>query len=243
MASFIAHRKAVALDKAKDDLIQAKDREQALNIAKVKTDAETKIAVVMANSEEKISQAKTEADKQMAALKTKSDEALAKQMELERQNLLLRTDLNKEIGEVAKLQIRAVSAEQDLLKLQDTLRPRHFTDLQKKQLISVLDANPKGDILVRCLNGIQESCAFAKEIVEVLTAAGWTTAGPRDEVLFGETGMPPTGLIIIIKDQQSEPVRAKILQRSLTQIGFNAPGLLDNRLKEGEVQLFVGVKP
>ncbi len=64
VSSYLANKKAGALDKAKNELMMAEAQEQTLQIAKIKTDAE-----------EQINKVKTESDKQIALLKVQAAQA------------------------------------------------------------------------------------------------------------------------------------------------------------------------
>jgi hypothetical protein len=68
IASYIANAKAVALNKAKDELIQLKDKEQALQIASLNTEAEkAKQGIAIANQKAAEANEKAEAE-QLARL-------------------------------------------------------------------------------------------------------------------------------------------------------------------------------
>jgi hypothetical protein len=94
-----------------------------------------------------------------ASLETAASEAKAAQKKVEK--------------EVAVQQERAANAEKALLELQEKVKDRHLTPLQKAQLVGVLNNQPKGAVIIRCVLGSPELNNFGKEISEVFTKAGW----------------------------------------------------------------------
>jgi hypothetical protein len=82
VASYIARNKATQLDNAKDELIKLENKEQALRIAKVKTDSEERIARVKAEIEERLARLTSEAAKARGEIAHANEKAEAERLEL-----------------------------------------------------------------------------------------------------------------------------------------------------------------
>lgn|GEM_PF-5320881 len=133
---------------------------------------------------------------------------------------------------------RAAIAERSLLELQQKLAPREFTAVERKTLIEFLHSAPKGEIDIS-QTGDPEASRFAETIAQLLVDAGWT--------LNSQVGMwvgTPTvaGVVIIVRDTNHAPARAKSLQDAFKLIGLNAVGLSASGRAEDTVTLIVGPK-
>lgn len=151
IASYIAHKKAIQLDKAKDELMQLKDREQKLELIKVKTD-----------SEEHIAHVKAEAEKQIALLTTETAKANKNIKELDQLNITLE-------GEVAKLQTIAADAQRNLLEMEAEFTPRNF------EIVKFANALKEFAGMKASITSLidPETSRFASSIIVALEMADW----------------------------------------------------------------------
>ncbi len=75
--------------------------------------------------------------------------------------------------EMAKQQTRAATAERNLLELQQKIQWRTITAKQKQQFLDLTKDIPKGSLAITSMDGDPESAAFAKQLNDLFTAAGW----------------------------------------------------------------------
>lgn len=135
----------------------------------------------------------------------------------------------------AQLQKRLQAAE-------ERQKDRHLTEEQKAALVAFLSASSKGEILIRCHTGDREARTFAQEIAAVLTASGWKVLGPYDGMLFASGAGSLPGLLMLLKDPQSPPERARILQYAYKEVGLSIP-VVEEDLPPDTVYLYVNPKP
>jgi len=183
---------------------------------------------------------------------------------MEHDNLVLRDDLNKATGEVAKLQkaaadaraaqqkvetqlakqqVRAASAERALLELQARIQPRRLIPEQSAALLELLKASPKGAIDVTCMHGDAESCALAAQIVAVLREADWQIDSFDSPIAMGVNPTPFEGVEVYAHNKNNLPAHANALFQSLNEIGLATWGAKSKNADDGKVYLTVGVKP
>jgi hypothetical protein len=138
----------------------------------------------------------------------------------------------------AALRQRAAIFEKDSLELRRQLTPRIITSEQTVRLIGVLSRSAKGPVAVLTHGqGDSEVGAFASDIRNVLTAAGWRNSFAQ------ASGSTHRGVRIIIRSGLNPPVHASILQRAFESEGFSMDLFEDPRIAEGMVQIEVGPKP
>jgi hypothetical protein len=138
----------------------------------------------------------------------------------------------------AALEQRAAKAEHALAQLQERTKGRQLADDERVALTESLRTCP-GEIVVRCIGGNSEPCAFAEELAAVLTAAGWTISTFDRGILY--PAGPPAGVLIEVKSRENAPPRAATLLRSLRLAHITAIGVIG--ATGGDVELIVGTKP
>lgn len=157
----------------------------------------------------------------------KAEESRVKQVEIEQQNIVLRTDLT--------------NAQRVLLEVQSRIKPRQITGGQREEFLSLLKDVPPGIARVWYAKQDGESRAFAEQMVTALEELHWTVYGhepvPQDRGVPHETedlvfDVPPNGPV---------PVCLQPLRDALSQIGFSS-GTRDLGSTDGAVDLFVGTK-
>ena len=154
IVSWVASRKATALQKAQTALIQAKDSQLASDLR----------------------------DKDETARRIER-EAAQKIADTYKEAKRIETDANKQIEEtkldVAKQQERVAKAKKELLEIQERMKPRHLTLEQRTELLRLLRAGPAGPVAVWFTSSNPEARDFALELRAVLIEAGWA-AWPFD---------------------------------------------------------------
>jgi len=142
-----------------------------------------------------------------------------------------------ELG-IAAQQERAAKAEKDLLELKRQLTPRIITSEQTVRLLEILRQSAKGPVTVLTHGpGDSEAGAFASDIRNVLSAAGWAASFAQS------SGSARRGVGIGIRSRANPPAHAAILQRAFESVGISMGGFEDARIAEGVVEIDVGPKP
>jgi hypothetical protein len=133
---------------------------------------------------------------------------------------------------------RAAIAERQLLQVRESLAARVLTRAEMKALTRALADGATGTIEIRLSDNSREVAAFGLQITEALTASGWSVNGP----LVWYSNEPFTGLVILIRDSDHAPIRAKTLQDALTSADIPSAARSVASLNADEVLLVVGPK-
>lgn len=203
---------------------------------------------------------KGDADARIEEAKAGAAKASETAKRLEHDNLVLRNDLNTEIGKVAglqkdaadakaaqqkvetdlaKQQEKTANAERALLELQRRIEPRRISTEQRKRLVEMLSIGPKGAVTIACVLGDAEGCSFAQQIADVVNASGWPHTGVDQAVYTGN----PVGFGIIVRNAITAPPHAAVLQRAFFSVGIPLAGAERPEQPEGTVEILVGNKP
>jgi hypothetical protein len=163
---------------------------------------------------------------------------------IERDNLTLRGKIAGLEADASTQRERAARAEKSLLEVKQDIAPRTLSAEQRASFVKMLRTGPRGEVSITCLTG-KEPCDFAQHLAMALREAGWSVTGPTSMLFIRENSGPPVGLIISVPNAAvaNQSSRAGMLQDALHAIGLEAPGNVNPNLKDGEVNLFVGVKP
>ncbi len=209
---------------------------------------------------------KRDADARIAEASRGAAQANERTAALEKDNLILRKDVNEAAGKVAEAQRdaadakaaqqrvevelakvgiklagqqeRAAQAERSLLELQEKLRPRTLSSEQRAKLIDALSRIPKGPVEFLHVEGDHEAFDFAEQVRDVLQKAGWDV-GERTIML----GVNVVGTLIVVHDAQSAPPYAGALQKAFASASLDLVGTLDGKLPQSRVRIIVGHKP
>jgi hypothetical protein len=191
---------------------------------------------------------------------------------LERDNLVLRSDVNKATGEVATLQKdaadartaqqrvetelarqqeRAANAEKALLELQEQRRPRVLTAQQRSDFAAVLRGSQPGEkIQLGCAIDSDDAYGFAYQFLTLFREVQWPVEHDRIDRMTTEN--PTTGIVLFKRGKpvQSSPLWSvettpmlDVLKRAFAAIGINAEIIAHTTLEEGKIQIYVGGKP
>lgn len=127
------------------------------------------------------------------------------------------------------------------VKIEQRLAPRSLIPSQKNALLAALQtAGSKGPVEVSSPTGDGEARDFARELLEVLRAAGWPLAS---EEIFAElvTGV---GVHIVVRDLTAPPVFAATQRQALSNAGIQCDMWAEPQsIPAGTVRLAVTTKP
>jgi len=102
--------------------------------------------------------------------------------------------------------------------------------------------SPEGPLRISFVSsGGSEPAAFARVLANVIEEAGWPLT---DEDAGGSTiGEPPVGLLVRIAERGAIPERAGVLQDALNRANLGARVERLASIREGAVELMVGLQP
>ena len=123
------------------------------------------------------------------------------------------------------------------------LPPRGLDQSARATLLDALrTGRPDGPLAIRFVSGSSsEPADFARALADVIEEAGWTL---NDGDSSGPTmGTPPVGLLVRVSDRGEVPRRAAALQEALNRAALGASIERLPDLREGAVELMVGLRP
>ena len=141
---------------------------------------------------------------------------------------------------LAEQRERAANAERRLLELQQQIEPRRIADAERTRLIELLRDSPTAVVAVRYIGADPEAEAFARQIHEVLLAAGWSSR-VRGSVLY--TSGSPTGVRLLVRSVSQPPASSTALLEILADAGISVHRNQSSDINAGELEILVGTKP
>ncbi|HLL14660.1 MAG TPA: hypothetical protein VK388_06325 [Pyrinomonadaceae bacterium] len=191
-------------------------------------------------------------NEEIARLTAEAESAKGERAEADRQIAIAKANAAradegaaKATAEVARLQIvvanaetKRAEAERALLELQERMRPRTVTHVQRVNLRAILSVHPKGEVEIVSSINDQEAQTFGWHLYSALTDAGWTVHKVRQQNFV----YPLTGIAVVASNPESN-MMAGALQRALIGVGIPTGGLIDPKLPADSVVLVVGSKP
>lgn len=121
---------------------------------------------------------------------------------------------------------------------------RIITQDQVNKFISLTKDAPKGPVTVHVYYNESEPSNYARQIRNVLNVAGYTLGSNSG---FRTSLTPPKkpefGLFLGVKDINKAPEFAGPVQKALESVGIEAKGYDVNFIPEGELWVFIGMKP
>jgi hypothetical protein len=121
--------------------------------------------------------------------------------------------------------------------------PRTLDQSERATLLDALrTGRPDGPVAIRFVSGSStEPADFARALADVIEEAGWTL---NDGDSSGPTmGTPPVGLLVRVSDRGEVPRRAAALQEALNRAALGATIERLPDLRDGAVELMVGLRP
>ena len=163
----------------------------------------------------------------------------------QKEALTLRGQIAALETKAAEQQERAAKAELSLLEVRHSIAPRGITPDQRVRLVALLANSPKGSFTVTWAPS-PESESFASQVATVMIEAGWVNTAEDGDGIFGiSNGVamiePMAGLVVMVRDLNNAPIRAKSIADALAAEGFKVSARAVN-LNEGSVHIHVGTK-
>lgn len=117
--------------------------------------------------------------------------------------------------EMLVLRDKAAKSEQELLKLQEKLKPRSVSPEQRARLVPALrEIDPKGTLAVAAVSGDWESSSLASQFIDALKEAGWTVTP------INMLGVAGYGMALIPKDPDNAPGYVSKVAAAFTSAGI-----------------------
>lgn len=128
--------------------------------------------------------------------------------------------------------------------LKDTQEHRSITQDQVNKFIAFTKEAPKGPITIHVYYNDSEPSNYARQIRNMLNDAGYTLGSHSG---FKTALTPPKntefGQFLGVKNINKAPKFAGHVQKALEAIGIDAKGLDGKFIPDGELWIFVGMKP
>jgi hypothetical protein len=149
-------------------------------------------------------------------------------------------ELDTARSEIAQASKEAGQAQAEVGKLKEAAMPRHLTEKEKSELAQFLADKPKGKFTIKANTNANDGRAYADEIAAFFNSGkiGWTVK--VDNAII--TGSDVTGTWVTVKDVNTAPEYAGVLQRALKAANLPAGGRVDSALAPDEVWLSIGLK-
>lgn len=158
----------------------------------------------------------------------------AARAELE-QALRQRDEKARQLEEIAN------KARQEAAAIRERQKPRTLNAEQKAKLTQMLSGGQRGNVyLLAAVAGDGEALDLAKELNQVLNAAGWHMENFAANWI---STINVTGVTIMVHSESTAPSHADILQKALEAVGIQSPGQVDVGTPEGKFTVVVGHKP
>ena len=170
-------------------------------------------------------------------LENATTESRAKQAELTREQTKLAEEQQKTAEAQREAAIAQLALKKHLEEVAERQKPRTITPEKRARILEILRNEAKGEIKISFEVNNEEALDFARQIVEVLTFAGWNASivGSAFEMTT------PGPLTIFVSNAYNPPAAA--LQRALEEVGFPTKGFLNDKLPQGHIGMFVGRRP
>ena len=148
--------------------------------------------------------------------------------------------LDTATGEIAAAHKDAHNAQTEVEKMKEAALPRHLTEKEKVDMAAFLAGKPKGKFTIKANTNAKDARAYADEITAFFNSdkIGWTVKVDNAIIM----GTDLVGLWVSVKNADTAPEFAAILQQALKAAHLSAGGRLDEALAVDEVWLSVGFK-
>jgi hypothetical protein len=184
------------------------------------------------------SQKATDAETQLASMKVQASHA-------ERDAATAKARQQGVEIELSQQREKTATAERALLEVRKRMEPRNLFASDVEKLRGLLANKPKSPVVVACVYGDQEGCAFASQIKRVLDMCGWDVTGVKPKVLDGN----PAGLFIHVPSEGRDfpvtntvPIGATVLNDAFAELGMTLKFSILPSLPTNTVELVVGYR-
>jgi hypothetical protein len=130
-------------------------------------------------------------------------------------------------------------ANQKLSKLEDKAKPRVLSESQEKKFLSEISRCSEKVLSVTTPIGDPEAASFAKYLMSLFKAAGWTIKADSQEIFSGT----PIGIILRVPSKEQLHPCVALVQRTFHDLGIQAPGEAVAGIPTDLLDIVVGHKP
>ncbi|MFZ0911770.1 MAG: hypothetical protein WBQ76_11380 [Candidatus Korobacteraceae bacterium] len=206
----------------------------------------------------------TEANARIGEANAKADQAKEQTAKIEKENIVLRSDLNTEMGkvaglqkdaanakaaqqkveiELAKQQELAATAERNLLQFKEQMKDRTISNGQADAMVAKLDEMfkkgfPRGKVLIKWATSTPDAWPLVLRLKEILKTAGWTDVS--DVAALAMTG---EGFFIGMRDRRNPPKCEAAIWTAFNASGIPFTGYDDPDAPLDGVSIVIGQKP
>ena len=148
--------------------------------------------------------------------------------------------LDAATGQIGAAHKEAHDAQAEVDKMKEAALPRHLTEQEKIDLAKFLADKPKGKFTIKADTNAKDGRSYADEIAVFFNSdkIGWTVKVDNALIM----GPDVIGMWVTVKDVNTAPEFAGILQNAFKAAKLPAGGRQDAALAVDEVWLSVGLK-
>lgn len=140
--------------------------------------------------------------------------------------------------EAARLREMAARAEQELIEVQERIKPRHLIASQRARLLEALKPIPKVSVSITVNLGDGEAHAFAKQLQRIFQDAGWADVHVKHAIMSQIAG----SFEIHFRMTDRVPTFIILLASAFDSVGVETTGVNDQTVGDGEVKIVLGMK-
>ncbi|MBC8526685.1 MAG: hypothetical protein H8D22_07490 [Candidatus Cloacimonetes bacterium] len=123
--------------------------------------------------------------------------------------------------------------------LENYISERKLSQSQIDRMKQILDANPKGPVIISCVANVPEAYSYAKQIYDTFKNSNWDIKGINTTQFFSD---PHRGLVIKINDPNNIPQHVKTIEKLLSFLDINAKGQHSKKVPVGALEILIGFK-
>lgn len=146
----------------------------------------------------------------------------------------------------AALQAKLETAEREqreagskLKKIEEKAKPRVFSEVQQQRLVAALSGCSNKLVMLTAPLGDPEAISFANALESIFKTAGWESKGVSQGVFTGI----PVGVILRVPSKDKFHPCLGPLQKVLTDLGIQAPAVIEADTPVDAIDIVVGHKP
>jgi len=140
--------------------------------------------------------------------------------------------------------LESIQFDKQISALEAVQKPRTITQEQIEKFIAATEKAPKGPVTVQVYYNESEPSVYARQIRNMLNDAGYLIGSHAG---FSTSLTPPKepefGQFIAVSNLTNAPAFVRPVQKALEAIGINAGSREGDFIPEGELWIFVGMKP
>lgn len=143
-------------------------------------------------------------------------------------------------GQIEAAHKEALDAQSEVAKMKEAAIPRHLTEKEKHDLAAFFADKPKGKFTIKADTNAKDARAYGDEIAAFFNSAeiGWSVKVDNAIIM----GTDVIGMWVTVKNLDTAPEFAGVLQKGLQAAHLPSGGRLDPSLATAEVWLSIGFK-